>query len=109
MKNKKNLAKYPEIGYFNKTERVVFDRVYREFRWLPHFVVKNLFAWAKEVSLKGIREVRKMSGYHDEPLHGDRQGQRSIRLSRSYRAIYIENTEGPITLLIVEEITKHGY
>lgn len=46
-------------------------------------------------------------GYHDEPLHGDRRGQRSVRLNRSYRAIYIELEEGQ--RLLVVEVNKHGY
>ena len=36
-------------------------------------------------------------GYHDEPLKGHRAGQRSIRLSRAYRAIYeIKEDLGPM-------------
>ncbi len=41
----------------------------------------------------GLSEVRKVPGYHDEPLKGQRKGQRSIRLSRSYRAIYVIEEE----------------
>jgi hypothetical protein len=37
--------------------------------------------------------VRKVPGFHDEPLSGKRFGQRSLRLSKSYRAFYeIEGT-----------------
>jgi len=42
--------------------------------------------WVAAVELDGVEEVRKAPGYHDEPLKGSRAGQRSIRLSRSYRA-----------------------
>ena len=35
----------------------------------------------------GLEEVRKVPGYHDEPLKGDQAGERSIRLSRSYRCL----------------------
>jgi proteic killer suppression protein len=47
-------------------------------------------------------------GYHDEPLKGDRAGQRSIRLSRAYRAIY-EIKEDTVKFLSVEEVNKHKY
>ena len=57
----------------------------------------------------GIREIRKRKGYHDEPLKGKRKGQRSIRLSRAWRAIYIEEKDGIINLIIVEEVTHHDY
>lgn len=109
MKNKKLFAKYPLIGYYKNSDRVIFDKVYKEMRWVPKHIAEKLVAWAKEVALKGIREVRKVPGYHDEPLHGDRQGQRSIRLSRSYRAIYVEIANGHVAILIIEEITKHEY
>ena len=53
--------------------------------------------------------MRKNKGYHDESLKGKRKGQRSVRLSRSWRAIYREEKEGTINLIIVEEVTKHDY
>lgn len=33
--------------------------------------------------------MRKIPGYHDEPLKGDLKGLRSIRLSKGYRAYYV--------------------
>lgn len=76
---------------------------------LPDFVVVKLVAWAKSVELQGIREIRKIPGYHDEPLKGTRLGQRSIRLNKGYRAIYTEDKEGTINLIIIEEVNKHEY
>ena len=52
---------------------------------LPRHIVENLTAWVDDVETRGLGDARKVPGYHDEPLHGKRQGQRSIRLSRSYR------------------------
>jgi len=50
-----------------------------------------------------------MPGLHDEPLKEDRQGQRSIRLNRAYRAIYVERDEGEVELVEVIEVNKHEY
>jgi len=47
--------------------------------------------------------------YHDERLKGKRQGQRSIRLSRAYRAIYVVKSEGPAEFVSIEEVSKHEY
>ena len=77
--------------------KVIFDKVQKQLEKLPEHVVEKLIAWARSVELKGLREVRKISGYHDEPLKGPRRGERSVRLTRSYRAIYIE------------EVNKHEY
>lgn len=90
-------------------DKVVFDMVHKQLRKLPSFVVDKLLAWAKSVELKGLREIRKIPGYHDEPLHGDRKGQRSIRLSKAYRAIYTEAHDGTVNLVVIEEVNKHEY
>lgn len=45
--------------------------------------------WIHAVGCYGLREVRKIKGYHDELLKGKRAGQYSIRLNKAYRAIYI--------------------
>jgi len=50
-----------------------------------------------------------LPGYHDEPLKGDRRGQRSVRLNRAYRVIYEENDQGDIVVILVLEVSKHGY
>ena len=61
------------------------------------------------MELKGLHEIWRIPGYHDEPLKGDRKGQRSIRLSKNYRAIYTEEVGGTINLVTIEEINKHEY
>ncbi len=55
----------------------------------------------------GIRQVKKISGYHDEPCQGNRKDQRSIRLSKAYRAFYIEKKD--IITISVIEVNKHDY
>ena len=76
---------------------------------IPYFIVDKLLAWVKRIEQVGIEEVRKVKGYHDEPLHGKRQGQRSIRLSRAYRAIYLIKRDGSVEFVNVEEVNKHDY
>lgn len=91
------------------TDKVSFTKVEKQLKKLPSFIYLKLLAWAKSVELKGLREIRKIPGYHDEPLKGTRQGQRSIRLSKGYRAIYTEEADGKINLIIIEEVNKHEY
>jgi len=47
------------------------------------------------------------------PLQGDRTGQRSIRLSRSYRAFYVirdrPEKDQTVEFVSVEEVNKHDY
>ena len=71
--------------------------------------VQNKFAiWVNLVESQGLTEVRRIPGFHDEPLVGKRKGQRSIRLNRAWRAIYRESP-GILTLVLVEEVSKHEY
>ncbi len=69
----------------------------------------ELQAWIDAVGHSGLSEVRKIPGYHDEPLKGKPQEQRSIRLNIAYRAIYTINKDGVISFIEVEEVNKHEY
>jgi toxin HigB-1 len=80
----------------------------KQLRKVPQHVKDNLMIWVMAVEHDGLEEVRKVPGYHDELLKGDRAGQRSIRLSRSYRAIYDIKRE-TLTFASVEEVSKHDY
>jgi proteic killer suppression protein len=84
-------------------------RARKQLQKLPRYIVENLAAWVDDVEDRGLEQVRKISGYHDEPLHGNRLGQRSIRLSRAYRAVYRVCKDESIEFVSVEEISKHGY
>ncbi len=75
---------------------------------IPLPIKKKLFTWVVAVEERGLDEVRKIPGYHDEPLKGDRQGQRSIRLNKQWRAIYrVINKK--IEFVLIEEVTPHDY
>ena len=66
-------------------------------------------AWIDDVSVRGLQKVRKIPGYNDEVLKGDRTGQRSIRLSKSYRAIYISDKDKKIAFLKILDGQKREY
>jgi proteic killer suppression protein len=84
-------------------------RVAKQLDSLPDQIVRKFYAWVSVVQLTGLRETRKSPGFHDEPLKGERKGQRSVRLNKDYRAIYIETTDGEIELVEVTEVNKHDY
>lgn len=89
--------------------RVDLSRVRKQLRKVPHFIVDAIQTWAEKVEIFGMAEVRKIKGYHDEPLKGSRKGQRSVRLSRQWRAIYEESDHGEFRMVVVEEVTPHAY
>ena len=90
-------------------EKVIFDKVRKRLKNIPIHIVRNLQRWSLQVETLGINVVRKTPGYHDEPLQGKRKGQRSIRLSKHYRAFYVELESDEINLISIEEVNKHDY
>lgn len=76
---------------------------------LPAAVVTSLLNWVKDVADRGLAETRKVPGYHDEPLAGDRSHQRSVRLNQGWRAIYEMRADDTGELVEVVEITNHEY
>ncbi len=84
-------------------------QVTKQLDRVPERIALKFFAWVTSVKLAGIREVRRSPGFHDEPLKGDRRGQRSVRLNNAYRAIYIQRSDGLIELIEVIEVNKHEY
>ena len=88
---------------------VDLTQVKKDVKKLPHHVKRKLLEWAKAVELEGLKEIRKLPGYHDEPLTGKRKGQRSIRLSKGYRAIYTVDKDDSVNIVKVQEVNKHDY
>lgn len=83
-------------------------RAQKDLRSVPRHVAIKLGAWAEDVAHRGLEQVRRMPGYHDEPLQGPRQGERSIKLSRAYRAICTVHLD-EVEFVRIEEVTKHDY
>jgi proteic killer suppression protein len=81
----------------------------KQIRRVPPHIRVAFFAWVESVRIEGLEQVRKRSGYHDEPLHGKRSGQRSARLSRAYRVIYRVQEGFEISIVAVMEVNKHDY
>jgi len=86
------------------TRTKTFDK---ELSKVPGFIQKKVIFWVFLVESTGIHQVMKSPGFHDEPLRGNRFGQRSIRLNRSYRLIY-QVIEDRIHLKLLE-VNKHEY
>ena len=80
----------------------------KDIKKVPLHIALKLQAWTDDVGHRGLQKVRKISGYHDESLKGNRKGQRSIRLSKEYRAIYIEKND-EISSIEIIEVNKHEY
>lgn len=96
-------------NYFIFTQVIIGRQAKKQLRSVPQHVVAKLAVWVDAVETSGLETVRRFPGFHDEPLKGDRKGQRSIRLSRSHRAFYMILHDGSCEFVSVEEVNKHAY
>ncbi|MCB0407054.1 MAG: type II toxin-antitoxin system mRNA interferase toxin, RelE/StbE family [Bdellovibrionales bacterium] len=100
--------KYVKKTYYYLEVRFA-RRAVKQVEKLPWHIRLKLFSWCDLLGEIGLREARKQKGYHDEPLKGKRKGQRSVRLSKGYRAIYKELTGSELEVIEVIEVNKHEY
>ena len=86
------------------------NKVSKQLDKVPYYIRDKFHYWVDLVEKFDVLETRKIKSFHDESLKGELKGKRSIRLSKSYRAIYreIEN-KLEIEFIEVLEVSKHGY
>lgn len=92
---------------FIKTHIITTKKFEKQLDRVPNFIRIKVLLWVHLVETRGISEVSKSKGYHDEPLLGKRLGQRSVRINNSYRLIYSFKDEKTYILLL--EVNKHDY
>ena len=91
------------------TEIQITKSALKDLKKTPLYLQEKFRSWLVAVSKIGLEETRKRPGWHDEPLVGDRKGQRSIRLNKKWRAIYIIKNDGTIEFIEVTEVMPHEY
>jgi toxin HigB-1 len=87
---------------------VISNKALKSLRKVPKPILDKFQLWVEAIEIDGIREVRKLPGFHDEPLRGTRKRQRSVRLNKAYRAIY-EINKNKVEFIKVIEVTNHEY
>lgn len=88
---------------------IISRQAEKDLKSVPGHIAFKLQLWIDGVQNEGLHEMRRRSGFHDEPLKGKREGQRSIRLNKGYRAIYKIGSNGIIHFIEVVEVNKHAY
>jgi addiction module RelE/StbE family toxin len=94
---------------FSMIFRVVIGKqAGKDLERVQRYVADIFLAWVLDVERRGLEEVRKVVGHHDEPCKGKLKGLRSIRLTKGYRAYYrIEKDQ--VEFVFVERVDKHVY
>ena len=56
---------------------IISEHAKRDLRKVPAHIAIKLYEWIEAVAADGLNEVKKISGYHDEPLLGKRKEKRT--------------------------------
>lgn len=81
----------------------------KDIKKIPRHILIFFDLWVEIIETEGYPAMQKIRGYRDHSLKGERHGQRSSSLNKSWRIIYHLDVE--INLLTVEvlEVTNHEY
>jgi len=88
---------------------VLNNKVEKELKKLPKHILFQFDLWVEIIETDSLQAMRRINGYRDHALKGDRKGQFSSSLSRSWRIIY--SLDKKINLILVEvlEVNHHEY
>jgi proteic killer suppression protein len=89
----------------------IHKKAFQALKKAPPPVQRKAFEWVQLIQAKGLAATRQLPGFHDEPLSGKLQGQRSIRLNKQWRLFYTEQLEAEKTVLHITiiEVNAHEY
>ena len=106
---KKDIMSYNERMI--TTEIEITNKAEKDLKKAPALIRDKAISWMSEVTINGLQATRQNSGLHDEPLGGERTGERSIRLNRRWRLFYTEKTLNNKTVLLITilEVNTHVY
>ncbi len=90
-------------------EKIDILKVKKHLRRVPKEVVTKFRQWILFVETNGIFKAQKFPGFRDHALKGNRLGQRSVYLTKKWRAIYILDTSKTLKIIIIEEVSPHDY
>ena len=79
----------------------------KQLNSLPVEILKRYEKWKDIVSISGPGGLKRIKGFHDEPLLGEWKGYRSSRLNLQYRVIY--KLEHERFYVQVVRVTAHDY
>jgi proteic killer suppression protein len=81
----------------------------KNLKKIPRHILIQLDLWIEILETEGLLAMQKINGYKDHPLTGDREGQRSSYLSRSWRVIYKIDEDQDLILIEILEVNHHDY
>jgi len=84
-------------------------RALKDLKKVPRHILVKFDLWVEIIETDGYEAMKKIKGFHDHALVGDRKGQRSSYLSRSWRVIYTFDHVTDSLQIEVLEVNNHDY
>jgi proteic killer suppression protein len=81
----------------------------KDLKKIPRHILVQFDLWVEVIETEGFKVMQKIKGYNDHALVGDRKGQRSSYLSRSWRVIYTLDDKTKSINVEVLEVNHHDY
>ena len=88
---------------------VISKKAVKELRKIPKHILIQFDLWVEVIETDGLQAMQKIKGYRDHSLKGNRKGERSSSLSRSWRIIYILDEKTNLLTVDVLEVNHHEY
>ncbi len=88
---------------------IIDKKTQKKFTKIPKYIMVLFDIWVEIIENDGFREMQKIKGYRDHALKGERQGQRSSSLNRSWRVIYLLDENNNLLIVEVLEVNHHEY
>jgi len=88
---------------------VLSKNAHKILKKLPKHILIQFDLWVEIIETEGFMCMQSVKGYRDHSLNGNRKGQRSSSLSRSWRIIYVLDVKTNRITVEVLEVNHHDY
>jgi proteic killer suppression protein len=88
---------------------IISKNALKDLKNVPKHILLQFDLWVEIIELEGFKAMQMIKGYNDHALLGNRKGQRSSYLSRSWRVIYtLDDSINEIKVEVLE-VNHHDY
>ena len=101
------------MNIYFKTEylKLLYETALDDIKGKHPFSKEIIKQYKKKVQLltviTKIEQLKQFRGLNFEYLKGDRKGEYSIRLNDQYRLLFEQKENGEISIIMINEISKH--
>lgn len=81
----------------------------KQIKKIPKHILVKFDFWIEIIETEGYEAMQNIKGFNDHALIGDRKGQRSCYLSKSWRVIYQLDQQTQVLRVEVLEVNHHDY